>query len=103
MVTITGGVISRSKCAELADEIERKFNFASEKRGWLVALVRYNASLPFWRPENEQLRLVVTALRRLAEEPCPSCSQGGHNGLPGSACENCMNTGLKYPEIEIGE
>lgn len=31
-------------------------------------------------------------------EPCPYCSNGARTGLPGNACENCMNTGLKYPE-----
>jgi hypothetical protein len=31
-------------------------------------------------------------------ELCPYCSDGKRTGLPGNACENCMNTGLKYPE-----
>jgi hypothetical protein len=31
-------------------------------------------------------------------EPCDYCGDGKHTGLPGNACENCMNTGLKYPE-----
>jgi hypothetical protein len=30
--------------------------------------------------------------------PCPYCGPGIRTGLPGNACENCMNTGLKYPE-----
>lgn len=32
-------------------------------------------------------------------EPCPYCSGGKRTGLPGNACENCMNTGLKYPSV----
>src|SRR5512147_1736757 len=31
-------------------------------------------------------------------EPCPYCSDGKRTGLPGNACENCMNTGLAHPE-----
>jgi len=31
------------------------------------------------------------------DEPCPYCADGARTGLPGNACENCMNTGLKYP------
>jgi hypothetical protein len=30
-------------------------------------------------------------------EPCEYCLPGMITGLPGNACENCMNTGLKYP------
>jgi hypothetical protein len=33
-------------------------------------------------------------------DPCPSCSGNKRTGLPGNACENCMNTGLKYPTAE---
>lgn len=29
---------------------------------------------------------------------CEYCGPGILTGLPGNACENCMNTGLKYPE-----
>lgn len=29
---------------------------------------------------------------------CEYCDDGTLTGLPGNACENCMNTGLKYPE-----
>jgi hypothetical protein len=31
-------------------------------------------------------------------EPCPYCGHGQFTGLPGNACENCMNTGLAHPE-----
>lgn len=31
-------------------------------------------------------------------ESCPYCLPGTYTGLPGNACENCMNTRLKYPE-----
>lgn len=30
-------------------------------------------------------------------EPCPYCCNGQRTGLPGNACENCMNTGLADP------
>jgi hypothetical protein len=28
---------------------------------------------------------------------CEYCGDGKHTGLPGNACENCINTGYKYP------
>lgn len=34
-----------------------------------------------------------------SNEPCEYCGPGKLSGLPGNACENCMNTGLKYPKI----
>lgn len=30
------------------------------------------------------------------DEPCENCGPGIYTGLPGNACENCLNTGLKY-------
>lgn len=30
--------------------------------------------------------------------PCDYCGNGKSTGLPGNACENCMNSGLRYPE-----
>lgn len=33
------------------------------------------------------------------EPPCAYCGPGRLTGLPGNACENCMNTGLAYPEL----
>lgn len=30
--------------------------------------------------------------------PCEYCGDGKRTGLPGNACENCMNRGLKNPE-----
>lgn len=33
-------------------------------------------------------------------EPCEYCGPGKSTGLPGNACENCMNTGLKNPTAE---
>lgn len=36
--------------------------------------------------------------RPCVPEPCEYCGDGKSTGLPGNACENCMNTGLKYPE-----
>lgn len=31
---------------------------------------------------------------------CEYCGPGVSTGLPGNACENCMNTGLKNPTAE---
>ena len=36
---------------------------------------------------------------REALEACEYCGPGKHSGLPGGACENCMNTGLKSPPL----
>lgn len=33
-------------------------------------------------------------------DPCEYCDSGKLTGLPGNACENCMNTGLKNPTAE---
>lgn len=37
----------------------------------------------------------LAAIKAIA--PCPYCSGGKSTGLPGNACENCMNTGLANP------
>lgn len=47
---------------------------------------------------REELALAESVLD-LVRAPCPYCSDGKRTGLPGNACENCMNTGLKYPEL----
>lgn len=39
-------------------------------------------------------------LTSIEREPCEYCGPGKTTGLPGNACENCMNTGLKYPTAE---
>lgn len=39
------------------------------------------------------------AIRNIPFEPCEYCGDGKLTGLPGNACENCNNTGLKYPEF----
>lgn len=36
-----------------------------------------------------------------ARDPCDYCRHGSYSGLPGGACENCMNTGLKCPQLDI--
>lgn len=33
-------------------------------------------------------------------EPCAYCGDGKRTGLPGNACENCMNTGYANPTAE---
>lgn len=44
---------------------------------------------------------VASALAEyLSREPCEYCGPGKYTGLPGNACENCRNTGLKNPTAE---
>lgn len=43
---------------------------------------------------------ILDDIRALRQEPCEYCGPGVCTGLPGNACENCMNTGLKYPAFE---
>jgi hypothetical protein len=38
-------------------------------------------------------------IRSLPTEPCEYCGEGKRSGLPSNACENCMNTGLKFLEF----
>jgi hypothetical protein len=42
---------------------------------------------------------VAAAVETLRGEraPCDYCGDGKRTGLPGNACENCMNQGLAYP------
>ncbi|MET4184920.1 hypothetical protein ABIB94_007049 [Bradyrhizobium sp. JR7.2] len=44
----------------------------------------------------------IPEMQRLIDrltEPCEYCGDGKRTGLPGNACENCMNTGLKHPKL----
>lgn len=43
---------------------------------------------------------ILSDIRTLRREACEYCGPGIYTGLPNNACENCMNTGLKYPEAE---
>ena len=36
------------------------------------------------------------------EAPCIYCSDGKRTGLPGNACENCMNTGVDRAALKKG-
>lgn len=45
-----------------------------------------------WELSQTETEYVVSAL---SGEPCEYCGPGKSTGLPGNACENCMNTGLK--------
>ena len=38
-------------------------------------------------------------IRAIPDEPCECCGDGKLTGLPGNACENCMNTGRAHPEF----
>lgn len=59
--------------------------------------------IPLYDPEYtasitaEARKLLLSSEYR---EPCEYCGPGKLTGLPGNACENCMNTGLKYPTPE---
>lgn len=72
-----------------------------------------------WADETKGGRVVITAgqIRRARaalartpaaetdiqerDEPCEYCGDGKLTGLPGNACENCMNTGLKNPDAKV--
>lgn len=41
--------------------------------------------------------LAAIAERYGFKRPCQYCQNGQRTGLPGNACENCMNTGFQQP------
>lgn len=47
--------------------------------------------------DKDEAQLIVDEFN---EAPCEYCGPGMIGGLPGNACENCMNTGLKYPKAK---
>lgn len=50
--------------------------------------------------EHDDLNQCVSlAIKNLKGLPCEYCI-GKYTGLPGNACENCMNTGMRYPELD---
>lgn len=55
-------------------------------------------SLHYGRDEAEARAAELT--EEYLNEPCPYCA-GNFTGLPGNACENCMNTGLAHPEQSL--
>jgi hypothetical protein len=61
---------------QLADAIDE---MAMHPKGGKMAAIAY--------------RNCARLIRRKLMEPCPYCD-GKFTGLPGNACENCMNTGL---------
>jgi hypothetical protein len=48
-----------------------------------------------WR--DAAVRAERERIIKLGKEPCQYCQN--YTGLPGGACENCMNTGLRYPTM----
>ena len=46
-------------------------------------------------------KMLSESVPQCVQEPCEYCGNGVRTGLSGNACENCMNTGLKYPEREV--
>jgi len=53
------------------------------------------------KPGEEKLSFnQLMQLYPCPDEPCEYCGDGKFTGLPSNACENCMNTGLKYPKAK---
>lgn len=50
-----------------------------------------------WSMTPLQNQLAVAAAISSLGGPCTYCGPGMRTGLPGNACENCMNTGLANP------
>jgi hypothetical protein len=46
---------------------------------------------------DDLISAISVACDELAKSPCPYCTDK-YTGLPGNACENCMNTGSAWPE-----
>lgn len=38
-------------------------------------------------------------IKGIPTAPCEYCGNGKRTGLPGNHCENCMDTGLKFPDM----
>lgn len=55
------------------------------------------------REEREARAALATQPAAGEPEPCEYCGPRKHTGLPGGACESCMNTGLKYPHVEASK
>lgn len=70
---------------QLADAIDE---MAVNPKGGKMAAIAY--------------RKCANLIRKKLCEPCTYCGDGKYTGLPGNACENCMNTGylLRSPELE---
>lgn len=66
------------KAAQLADAIDA---MAENPKGGKMASIAY--------------RHCSRLIREKLTGPCPYCGDGKYTGLPGNACENCMNTGLR--------
>lgn len=58
-----------------------------------------HARAAFSAIEAAGLVIVPKSETLCVDEPCEYCGDGKRTGLPGNACENCMNTGLKYPKM----
>lgn len=57
-----------------------------------MAFKPYCEQCQTWHTEQEG--------HRVERPACEYCGPGIRTGLPGNACENCMNTGLKNPTAE---
>ena len=101
-------------------EIIRDYIFAleeahrrNEKRGGLLEGIRIAAEIANGvEPQlldgmSERYVSIYCTARRDASDliknipfaPCDYCGDDKLTGLPDNACENCMNTGLQYPEF----
>ena len=79
-------------CAKVVDALA-KYGTAKHDRS-IAARIR---ALPIAPPAPLQVAVDDVALIDALEalKPCQYCQHGQITGLPGNACENCMNTGLE--------
>lgn len=96
---------SAGSASELLDLLPRRLD-------WLFARGRTRPDEPLYgcqikdgdeivsQTEHDDPEQCATlAIEGLRVHPCEYCHKK-FTGLPGNACENCMNSGLRYPEIE---
>jgi hypothetical protein len=62
-----------------------------------LGYVQFDRSAWLWRITAAGREHLAALDSRLA---CEYCGPGKRTGLPGNACENCMNAGLKNPTAE---
>jgi hypothetical protein len=96
---------SADRASELLDLLPRRLD-------WLFARGRTRPDEPLYgcqikdgdeivsqTEHDDPAQCATLAIEGLRVHPCEYCHKK-ITGLPGNACENCMNSGLRYPEIE---
>lgn len=72
---------------------------------FVIRLCKQRHGRPPLAIEGSRLKHRTFALSKLGkavkEVLTAECDYCGTSSLPGGACENCMNTGLKYPELSL--